>query len=309
MVNLKGYENVFIVLKQRWEIIVFLLCFVSSCFARTYEDSPEDEPLPKHGTNRSYQLRISCFMLTYVQSKGCDYVMAFVKGHYSSKHDDVEQHHWDTPPRTCDWKPWVERKCMEYHVYPELCCALIDCGATRSITALGGSMTMFEKCNTSHAVTVGKRMSRMCDPMSVNHICQSVSVFGKRSKMIQQPNSVNVFSNGLNQNISTNRINVSNSTPRPVSSLNVSQTRFSVERVELQSWCKIFSRKLNKKYHLNEVKFVRRSVYWLVDIYRVAHRHRVPKSYTHGLVGCGMEYAMVAFNVAKWQSVLYSLAL
>lgn len=68
-------------------------------------------------------------------------------------------------------------------------------------------------------------------------------------------------------------------------------------------------RSINKKYHFNEVKYVRRSMYWIIDVYKTAHEHHVPTNYTHGLVGCGMSYAMDALNAEKWQSRLYKLVL
>ena len=67
-------------------------------------------------------------------------------------------------------------------------------------------------------------------------------------------------------------------------------------------------RYIRSKYHFNEVKFVRSSYYWLVDVYKIGPKFGVPLKHTHGLVGCGMEYALNALNAPSWLSVFYKLA-
>ena len=65
-------------------------------------------------------------------------------------------------------------------------------------------------------------------------------------------------------------------------------------------------RYIRTKYHFNEVKFVRSSPYWLVDVYKIGPKFGVPITHTHGLVGCGMEFALKALNAPNYLSFLYT---
>ncbi|XP_053395884.1 uncharacterized protein LOC123523660 [Mercenaria mercenaria] len=294
-------------------VSAFLSFVICTCFAQNPGDHP---PLSRHGLVTDQHLRMmSNMMLKYVISKGCDYVHAFVKGHYYKYGhvDDDHTHNRDGTVKTCDWKPWVEKKCGQYHIPIELCCALMDCGAPSSMDALGAPYDMVEKCNMTddmHRIHgFGKRSSngRYGDPQSTSHMCQGFQaaiMIGKRegpldSAVVHQIKNVTLLSQHGHLAWTTS---FKNSSARE-DVLNSARSRL------IRRWCKVFSRNINKKYHLNEIKFTRRSMYWLVDIYKASLQHHVPNYYTHGLVGCGIDYAMVAFNVQKWQTTLYKLAL
>lgn len=174
-----------------------------------------------------------------------------MKGHYYAHSRDNDNHHRDAAPKECDWRPWVEKKCMEYHIPPELCCALIDCGASQSMTALGTPASVLENCNMTYALSVGKRSSRLCDPhQSMNLICQSASVFGKRSVIMGQSDAFHAINlSRLTENnfhsLQINITSMTNSTAKPATSLSSHHTILSTPSVkgsEVQRWCKLFSR-------------------------------------------------------------------
>ena len=65
------------------------------------------------------------------------------------------------------------------------------------------------------------------------------------------------------------------------------------------------SRYIRNVFHFNEVRFVHSSPYWLVDVYKIGPKFGVPLMHTHGLVGCGMEYALNALNAPSWLDKFY----
>jgi len=55
-------------------------------------------------------------------------------------------------------------------------------------------------------------------------------------------------------------------------------------------------RKIRYDYHFEDMIYVTYSSYWIEDIYKLGIHFRLPSAYVHSIVGCGLDYAMHAFN-------------
>lgn len=294
VIHLKEIASI-MTISVKGTLVVILLIFFCTCFARDYNDVPgggdvDNSFLSEHGIDMDHgfmnnrpntddHIRImSSMMIHYIISKGCDYISASVKHHFS-KVDHSHTHEYNH--KTCDWKPWMEKKCGLYHVPMELCCALMDCGASRSLDALRAPHGMIEQCNMTDAAR--KRDNHIhTDQPSTSRMCSHIQalIFGKRDDHTEHVTQLSQQLQLNNHNISDklSAFNFRNVSVKPESSVSGGQSKL------IRRWCKVFSRNVSKKFHLKESRFVRRSVYWLVDIYKVAVGHHMPNYYTHRFI-------------------------
>ncbi|KAL4236110.1 hypothetical protein ACF0H5_004496 [Mactra antiquata] len=315
-------------------VFVFVLCVEFSCqngasndidggiFGNEVQLDLDDIEF-QDGSDHSHNFRKIDGIIIYVMQKGCTYVMSFVKNRY------YHNHHIQPITRSnCDWRLYVQKSCVSHHVPPELCCALMQCGLPYSLIAIGAPKETVAQCNMTSVVDsmhgissmIGRRStssessSGQIDPigMCTEYISNILAIMGKRripmnTTIDQALNSIALpnyqsshpdFGSFLSTLLQAWR-----GSTRPV------MPTLPPVTATMKNWCRTFSRSIHKRYHFNETKFVRSSVYWIVDIYKIAHEHRVSTNFTHALVGCGMSYALEAFNAESWQTLLYKLVL
>ncbi|XP_052777715.1 uncharacterized protein LOC128215023 [Mya arenaria] len=284
---------------------------------------------------------MSAYFMKFIIGKGCVYSAAFVRSHYTLRYQHASRKR-NVAPSSCDWIGWSEKSCHDYHVPEELCCAVIDCGAAHSAIAFDRNETMTNRCNLTNqlqnlhmgsaSLAMGKRQETIDkpdqQPFTLYRPPPSVMCAAEPSALIGRRNS---HDDELNFKLSTlltvlgirNDINTSPTTTvstihtqfttsvRPVTSSDDKHTGGHTLplSVKVERWCKQFSKMIKRKYHFGQSTFVRHSLYWIEDVYATSRRHHVPKPYAHGLIGCGMKYAMRALNANNHQTSLYRAGL
>ncbi|KAH3832143.1 hypothetical protein DPMN_105420 [Dreissena polymorpha] len=255
---------------------------------------------------------MSSAMMKFVIQRGCDYTAVFVKSHLLRSHSGGSNATHDK----CNIRKFAERRCEQNQIPPELCCAVISCGASHIALAFNVDDHLLHECNLTRdindlhmrpivSVVVGKRHDVIpsSDRLLRNHtpdMCDDFPVYtGKRDSgenpgsgvsllntltMNNNQSSVHMLAHGAAENTNTH------STPREMT---------------VQRWCKRFSRSVNRNFGFSTEQYVRQSVYWIQDLYTTCQRKNVPKPYAHSLVGCGIDHALSALEVPKWLATLY----
>ncbi|KAL3868672.1 hypothetical protein ACJMK2_041450 [Sinanodonta woodiana] len=221
-------------------------------------------------------LRTRSGFINFIIDKGCSYVSGYVRMKYVQDRRVYRATH-NASSDHVDWERNVINAGQHFHVPSEFIKALITCGQNYSMAALF--------------------------PIDPSKPHDQVQIVGKRhfngSDNDDRHQDNDYYEDDFGGNHSNNTIwdPFMNRTTNEEFSKNVGRM------------CTSFCSYVKRRYHLDDIPFKRFSMSWLLDVYKMVMISHVRIEYIHGLVGCGMEYALTALNAPNWLTRFYHFAL